>query len=158
MEARQFNKNEFESPYAITENGYTDKERTRCIFVQFNPKETVRTWFIVSLINVLYNDFDGQIGSLILKFCKSDGEQFINMYGYNWWNKNDVSNKLKIHYCLRLGEALADYKHFIIGSRKGFKELCGAVSYMRLCMGEPYSDDIVDKTTDDMKEILKKIG
>ena len=158
MDAQQFNGNEFESSYAITENGYTDKERTRCIFVQFNPKETVKTWFVVYLINVLDNDFDRQIGSLILKFCKSDGEQFINMYDYNWWNKNDVSNKLKVHYCLRLAEALADYKNFITGSRKSFKELCGAVSYMRLCMGEPYSDDIVDKTTEDMTEILKKIG
>ena len=59
---------------------------------------------------------------------------------------------------MRLGEALNEYENFSIGSRKGFKELCGAVAYMRICMGEPYSDEIVNQTTEDMKKILKKIS
>lgn len=92
-----------------------------------------------------------------MKFFNSNGEQYITSYDNKWWHKHKVSGVLVSHYALRLGEALTEFENFIEGRRKGFKELCGAIAYIRLCMGQEYSDDIVDKTTADMKEIFDKI-
>ena len=133
---------------------------THVVFVQFNPKDTVKTWFVVSLISILYNNLGKDFYSIqlaILRFFSSNGKQYVNVRDNSWWFNHSISGELNRHYALRLGEALKEFENFIEGRRKGFKELCGAIAYIRLCMGQEYSDDIVDKTTADMKEIFDKI-
>ena len=118
---------------------------TPVIFVQFNPKDTVKTWFVISLISILYNNLGKDFYSIqlaILRFFGSNGKQYVNVRDNSWWFNHSISRELNRHYALRLGEALKEFENFIEGRRKGFKELCGAIAYIRLCMGQEYSGDI----------------